>query len=438
MSDASLEFMSRYPDRVTLLPLRQSIGDRTGELYTMRDGLKYYLSAWSAETWDVDAVVSSRIPIIKHMRVHAARQQGKALPSYRAHIGLEEMPILPFRDTVPWSQYQYPDTLMSYGMADAVIVNHQWLKAKIKPVLREVLSPAWQKQVLDKLHEAVPVRLTRLNLRTPEQMYQSGTFKLTFVGRMTNTKNFAGVTELFRKQFSYPLGKNKQSMEFLVSTNSTSAGASDFGEIDFIDIQKNDRTKFYNFLKDAHVAVSLTPVEDFSLTAYETLARGVPLIVYDFPWNAFLGPDYPFRANNEVEAYTMINAFAEDYAKMYNLFAEWESTWWKSYVEGPLNITTSDVLIKLLTDFENKRSEYLVGRGGSFREVAAQLSAKPDKELDLTAYLISTDIPLVSLADAKPSYSVATARFPLILVLKAILIEMGWRDTKKCGYLVRD
>lgn len=437
VSEETSAFLSRHADRVTLLPLRQSISDRAGELYTMRDALKYYLSSWSAETWDTDVVLSSRIPIIKHMRVHAARQQGVSMPSYRAHIGLEEMPILPFRDTVPWSQYQYPDTLMSYGMADAVIVNHQWLKSRIRPVLREVLSPAYQKQVLDNIHEAVPVRLERLNLRPPEQMYQSGPFKLTFVGRMTNTRNFAGVTELFRKQFSYPLGKNKQEMEFLVSTNSTSAGASDFGEIDFIDIQKNNREQFHSFLKDAHVAVNLTPVEDFSLSTYETLLRGVPLIVYDKPWNAFLGPDYPFRAHSELEAYTMVNAFAADYSSMYEMFRKWEANWWADYVAGPLNITTSDVLIKLLTDFDTRRNEQIVGRGGSFREVAEKLTKESGTELDLTAYLKADGVPMVSLEDMNPSYSVSTARFPLILVLKAILHEMGWRDTQRCGYLVR-
>ena len=42
------------------------------------------------------------------MQVHASRVQGMAMPSYRMHVGLEEMPVLPFRETVPWSNELYP------------------------------------------------------------------------------------------------------------------------------------------------------------------------------------------------------------------------------------------------------------------------------------------------------------------------------------------
>lgn len=435
MDEQAAKFMSKHSDRVTLLPLEQSTCDRLSELYMLRNDLRFYLNPWNASTWDTDVVISSRIPVLKHMQVHASRVQGMAMPSYRMHVGLEEMPVLPFRETVPWSNELYPDTLMSYALTDATIVCHQWLKSSIRPVLREVLSPAYQKLVLDKLHEVVPVKLQRLNLR--HELYDHGKFKVTFVGRMTGTRNFGDVAELFRKQFSYPLGKNKQDMEFLISTNSESMGAGKYGETDFIDLQMNNREEFYEFLKSAHVAVNLSTVEDFSLSTYETLLAGVPLIVHDRPWNAFLGKEYPFRVKSEVEAYAMVNAFARDYAGQYARFAEWESTYWASYVQGPLNITASEVLITLLSGFESRRAEAIATKGGVFRQRMVELNSQTQgNELNLNSYLVETQKSKLH-DQVQEHYSLALGRFPSNLILKMILHEFGWRDSRTCGVLVR-
>lgn len=429
------EFMSRHGDRVRLLPLEQSTCDRLSEMYMLRNDLRFYLNPWSASTWDTDVVISSRMPVIKHMRVHESRMQGSAMPSYRMHIGLEEMPVLPFRDTVPWSDELYPDTLMSYALTDATVVCHQWLKDSLRPVLREVLSPAYQKRVLDRLHEAVPVKLQRLNMKS--SLYTGGKFNVTFVGRMTGTRNFGDVAELFRKQFSYPLGKNKQEMQFLISTNSQSMGAGKYGETDFIDLQMNNRQQFYEFLNSADIAVNLSTVEDFSLSTYETLLAGVPLIVHTRPWNAFLGADYPFRVTNETEAYALVNAFASDYEQQYLRFRRWENTYWKTYVEGSLNITASETLVKLLEDFQTRRNNRIDGHGGSFRQEMQKLhDSTTGNRIDLNAYI--QEAGKSKLFDSvAPHHSLALGRFPSTLILKMVLQELGWKDSLECGVLVR-
>lgn len=433
MEKQDWDFMDRFKDRVTLLPLEQSTSDRVSELHMLRNDLRLYLNPWSEYTWDTDVVLSSRMPVLKHMRVHASRFMGQQMPSQRAYIGIEEMPILPFRDTVPWSEWQYADTLMSYALSDSTLVCHQWMKGLLKPVAKEVLSPAWAKKVLDNVHEVVPVKLQRLRLKT--DLYSSGPFKLTFVGRITGTRNFGDVAELFRKQFSYPLGKNKQDMQFLVSTNSEAAGAGKYGETDFIDLRMNNREQFYEFLKTAHVAVNLSTVEDFSLSTYETLLAGVPTIVDDHPWNAFLGPDYPFRCNSKLESYALVNAFAGDYAAQYQRFRDWESTWWKSYVEGPLNVTTSEKLITILEAFECRRSTFLKGKGGSFVERLREVEVV-DGQMDLTKYFKEKDTCRMEHTVAA-HFSLPLGRVPSTLMLKLLAEQAGWKDTNKTGVMKR-
>ena len=426
MEEADWTFMKRFEDRVTLLPMSQSTSDRLSELYMMRNSLRFYLNPWCLKCWDVDVVVSSRMPVMKHYGIHSSREGSKAMKHSRMYVGLEEMPVLPFRDTVPWSSVVYPDTLVSYGLLDAVLVNHQWMTKLLRPYLREVLSPAWQKKVLENLHEVVPVKLDRLKMK---KEYHGGDFNVTFVGRITGTRNFEGALDVFRKQFSYPLGKNKQAMKFLVSTN-TEAVNVDYGETDFIDIQMNDRPKFYSFLDQAHVAVNLSTVEDFSLTTYETLRAGVPTIVGTYPWNDFLGPDYPFRVKNNVEAYGMLNAFAADYATMYHKFKAWEATWWKSYVEGPLNVTTSERLLQLIAKFEEHRKEQFHA-APSFQEM---LDGTPqaDGKLDLSAYLKKHG---KMFSEVQESFSLTLGRYPTTLFLKLAAMQQGWRDTNQCGIM---
>lgn len=433
MQEEDWKFMGKYPDRVTLLPLEQSTSDRVSELHMLRNAQRFYLNPWCKHTWDADVVISSRMPVIKHMRVHASRYTGKELPSQRAFIGLEEMPILPFRHTVPWSEFQFPDTLMSYALNDLTLVNHQWLTASLKPVLREVLSPAYQKRVLDRIAEVVPVKLKRLILKS--QMYSGGPFNLTFVGRITGTRNFGDVAELFRKQFSYPLGKNKQDVQFLVSTNSESMGASMYGEVDFIDFQMNNREQFYSFLTQAHVAVNLSTVEDFSLSTYETLMMGVPMIIRDHPWNAFLGSEYPFRCSSDLEVYAMINKFASDYEEMYKKFAHWEATYWADYVAGPKNLTTAEALISWLEGFLKRRTAQLQGKGGSFVEQLHSI-APVDGVLDLTKHIEEHGTSVMT--DKVPDhFSLPVGRVPNNLVLKLVAEREGWIDTNQTGVMVK-
>lgn len=431
MQPEDWEFCQRFSDRVTLLPLEQSTQDRLAELMMLRNSLRFYLNPWNLDCWDVDVVVSSRIPMLKYYPLHSARQGSRKLPSHRYFVGLEEMPLLPFRDTVPWSDWMYPDQLVSYGLTDATLVNHQWMAQSLKPALREVFSVAWQKRILEKLHEVVPVKLERFKT---EKTYTDGDFNVTFVGRITSTRNFQAALDVFRDQFAFPLGKNKQKMRFLISTNSQTV-TGEYNDWDFIDLQMNDRPKFYEFLKQAHVAVNMTTVEDFSLSTYETLKAGVPIIVGTYPWNEFLGSSYPFRVKNETEAYAMLNAFAANYTAMYEKFKSWESSWWDFYVNrSGLNVTTSERLLELLGKFESWRSEKL-GEGGYYLEHLSKVPVVNGK-IDMNAYLKENG-KMFERGKIKEEFSLPLGRYPNTLLFKLVAQRHGWKETNQCGVMTK-
>ena len=134
-------------------------------------------------------------------------------------------------------------SLAAYQSAGAIVINNLWTKAQVDKVARRWLSPSRVKELQASMHEAVPVRLERLAM-CPKPM--SKTLNVVFCGRMTGTRNFKEVAELFRKQFSYPLGKNGVELRFIVSTNSQSTGSTNVGDISFVEVQKNNRQQFHS------------------------------------------------------------------------------------------------------------------------------------------------------------------------------------------------
>lgn len=425
------DFFDAQPgrERVTLVDIFTNRTDRTSELYMLRAGYHEVLHPLSRDHWDIDVVISSRIPVIKHMVVHSNRPGSAKMRSPRMFIGMEDVPCLPFRDTVAWHDHLYVDTLTSYALADAVILNGMWTKKLLRPVLREVLSPAYQKKVLDNLYEANSVKLERL--RMGRSYTQGEDFNIGFVGRITATRNFNDVAEIFRNQFSYPLGPNKKHIKFGISTNSQSSGAGDPGEIDFIDLQMNDRPKFYEFLDKQHLVLNLSSVEDFSMSTYETLLHGVPMIVYAQPWTELLGPDYPFRVKNEVEVYAAINRFTTNYEQEYAKFVAWEATWWAAAVASPIwNVTTGEKVIQLIEDFEVRRREAYKHQGVSMRE--RLLPYTHDQTLNLNDFVFD------GLSKDSKTTSLSLGRVPSSLVWKMVAYSLGYKDTMTTGVMTKD
>jgi hypothetical protein len=424
-SEHEKAFLGRFADRVTLLPLEQTTSDRTSELYMLRNRLRYYLNPWNPYCWDADMVVSSRMPVLKHFQVH-----GERVPHLeyhlRAHVGLEEMPILPFRETVPWHNVLGLDTVASYGLVDRVLVNHLWMVQYLRPFLRETLSPAWQKRVLSKIREVVPVKLGRLNTN---KTWEGGQFNVGFAGRPTVAHSFHDLSELFRLHYAYAQGVNT-SMSFSVSSH-VGTGPTDFGEIDFIEFHNNNREGYFKYLKNTQALVTFSVGEDFTMTIYEALQAGMPIVMKRAPWNDYLGDSYPFKVNTVTEGYAMLQSLASDYELQYQRFRDWENTYWAAFVASDRNTSTTEALSQTISWFEQLRSERYKDSGKSW---TAKYKDSDLTEINLTEVLNHDKV----MVDYPPEhFSRAVGKSPSLLMAKLKMLDLGWKDTNKCGVMVR-
>jgi hypothetical protein len=425
-----------YRERVRVVPKRYDPLDRVREMFQFDDEMMGLSAIGASPFYDFDVVLTSRISQLAMFKMTTRESTAYAKGSFRAVIGLDEMPIFSFQESVPWGDRGEIHTLANYLIADGVVVNNLWALEKIKNAAKTHLSPADLLKLDEVAHEAVPVKLQRLNLRPTKQGYHDGdAFTLAFTGRITGTRNFKAVAELFRQHFSYPLTKNKDHLKFVVSTNSKSSGSSNYGEIDFIEFQYNSRAKFHEFLThEATAVVNLSEVEDFSLSTYEPLLFGLPVIVADRPWSQFLGKDYPFRVKGAVEAYALVKALIEDYPTQYTKLRQWEETTWKAIVEGPTNTTTCERVQRKLAQFEEGANQYVkeTGIGGKYKLLADAAQQRGKTYVDLLS--------MIELEEGKldrPLEKTPLMKRPDIQILKLLMYQRGYVDTLRPGIMMK-
>lgn len=418
--------------RVRRLPVRAAVVDRMGALLSFGDELVQLSLPTSADCWDADVIVTTRIPQISNFRKNSGRPSSFKKGTLRGIFGLDDIPMLSFRDTVSWSGFSDLHTISQYLGADGIILSDLWTKKEMLRAARHWITPSKVMELDKNVHEALPVKLQPLQLHNKWKPGQD--FNVVFTGRVTGTRNFVEVAEVFRKHFAYSLGKSH--VKFIVSTQSQSFGAIDPGEIDFMTIEKNSREQFHALLKErAHVVVNLSTVEDFSLSTYEPLLYGVPVVVADQPWSAFLGNDYPFRAKDFTAAYSLVKGMIEDYDGEYLSFKQWHDNTWLKLVQGPRNRSTSEVLCSLvkthMKDVFSRLEEG--GMGGKFREIAATITQGDLQEVDILAYLLEKN----QITWHKDWSHIPNTKKPNIHLLKLIMMQMGWRDTPATGVMKR-
>ncbi len=427
-------FVTQMSDRVRLLPYPYQPQDRIAEMNKCDELLARYLGPAGYDCWDWDVLLTSRVPQLPFMRNVSGRELNYPHGTPRLFLGMDEMPMFSFRDTIAWASNGNMDlaSLAAYQSAGGVLMNNLWSKTAIEQVARQWLAPSKVRQLMPAIHECVPVKLERLKLN-PRPMGKE--LRVAFCGRMTGTRNFKEVAELFRKQFSFPLGKNGVEVKFVISTNSLSSGSTKHGDISFVEVQHNDRAKFHALLDDVHVVVNLSTVEDFSLSTYEPLLHGAPVIVFDKPWTGFLGADYPFRVANFTQAYALITAFAKDYVGEYLRFGAWEDNTWKGVVEGPQNRTTVEAVDSLVTEHQ----AYLFDRiaktegGAVYREIVAACDKSDGNVVDALSVARAMD----RFVDKGDSYAIPVGKRPNLYLLKPYMNMAGWRDTNQPGVFRR-
>lgn len=428
------EHLEQFKDRVKLIPYPYQYLDRMAELYRFGQELYDYVSPNPNSTWDYDAILTSRIPQIPNFKVNGGRPVGFKEGSYRPVIGLEEMPVFSFRKTVSWGNTGHVDlaSLSAYYHSEKVVVNHLWAEKNILQVGRKFLAPSQVVKLKSKIEEAVPLKLSRLEENRKEI---GDTIVVAFCGRISGTRNFKEVAELFRKHFSYAVGKQKK-VKFVVSTHST-AGSTNLGEIDFIEIRHNNRKQFHQMLKEeVHVVVNLSTVEDFSLSTYEPLMFGIPVIVADRQWSDFLGEDYPFRADNFTAAYALVKDFVDDYNACYDAFTNWEKTTWKDLVESERNVSTSEKVQEILEAHEKELIAYVDQKDDGFlryREIVQKITDSDMKEVDLIRYCEEHK----EMEHKDDWNAVPIAKRPNVYLLKVLMLQAGWVDTNEIGVFRR-
>lgn len=436
--EEQMAFLKQFPERVTCYPYPYIQADRVEEMWKLHERMIHLLSPGDTPLWDIDVVLTSRLSQIPYMRNVSNRETNYHKGSQRMFIGLEEMPIFSFRDTVAWAAGGNMDlqSLASYQAAHAIVINNLWSKREIMKIAKDWLSPSRCLDLAKSMHEVLPVKLQRLAKKKASAAKQ---LNVVFAGRMTGTRNFKEVAELFRKHFSYPLGKGDKEVKFIVSTNSASTGSVNVGEIDFMDVQHNNREQFHALLQDvADVVVNLSTVEDFSLSTYEPLLFGVPVIVPDRPWAGFLGPTYPFRAKDMTQAYAMVKDFAVDLPGQMKKFHEWEDLYWANFVKGIKNVSTAEVVGDLISSWqEGLHARLMQSEGGQlYRDIIARIEADGLKEVEPLTY--AREKMEVFVTNAAQFKGIPVGKRPNAHLLAVYMRLAGWHDTNKPGVFVKE
>ncbi len=205
IDQVDLDFVGRYPDRVTVVPYPYMIRDRVSEMFRFTDKMVQLLAPGVSPIWDYDVVLTSRLPMLPFMRNVSGRESNYPKGTPRLFLGIDEMPMFSFSDTVAWSPNGNMDmpSLAAYLTAHGVLLSNLWAKPEIVRVARAQLAPSKVMALSDAVHECVPVKLERLKLCELTPVDKE--LRVGFCGRMTGTRNFDEVAELFRKQYSYPL-----------------------------------------------------------------------------------------------------------------------------------------------------------------------------------------------------------------------------------------
>lgn len=435
-------FLQRHTDRVKLFPYPYLQSDRLEEAFKLHEDLIYLLSPGDTPIWDYDVVLTSRISQLPFMRNMAGREANFAHGTHRLFVGIECMPIFSFRDTVAWASGGHNDlmSLAAYGSAGAIMIADLWTKNEVMRCARKWLTPSRVMDLAPAIHEVLPVKCQRLDTSQPKPL--EDVLNVVFTGRMTGTRNFGEVAEMFRKLYSYPLNRGGKEMKFIVTTNSLSTGSGDMGDLSMLEIQYNNRTKFHELLKTrAHVVVNLSKIEDFSLSTYEPLLFGVPVIVPMQPWTDFLGKDYPFRVLDASSAYAVVKLFATDYAGQMEKFRAWEKTTWAKFVASPQNRSTLEGLVPLLEAHEKALVQKMQDMEGGlmYKEIVSAINASGESEVDALKFARSMPPPNgpFFITNSKVFKGIPIGKRANAYLLKVFLNMCGWRDTNIPGVLTR-
>jgi hypothetical protein len=150
---------------------------------------------------------------------------------------------------------------------------------------------------------------------------------LVFAGRLEKTAaRIESINEVFKNQF---ILHSERIEPKILSVSAPLCRAEEQLEKDAMEVLHLGRNDFWKMAKERmDLALYFHVDGGLLMSIFEPVSFGVPAIVKDAPWSrSVFGDRYPFYADNETQAYGLVNMFLNDYAGMYAQFVQWFEAW---------------------------------------------------------------------------------------------------------------
>lgn len=349
--------------------------DRTREYVTFRYDMLEKL-CFNGTLWDFDIVVTVRSGLAALYKLHLMSPRQSGLHFTKEVWVIEDMPLMSFKKSVLQLESDVQDrfTIDGYLAADRAVVMSYHEKGEALRVARNWYAPSVVRELGTKLKEVLPVQFTEFKKKDPEKFFEPGKdqrFCVAYVGRlMASTTNIDTIYKVMTNQW---IIRGGDKVRMMVLTNSA-GGKKKVQPPDYMEKFYASREEFWRIARDEmHVLMIMHEESGFLLSMMEPMLLGTPAIVAREKWSVGqLGKDYPFFVDTEMEAYTMLKLFYEDYAGMYERYARWVDEW---FVPTYTKRFAEDLLYDVLSDYLHEYETTVLER---YREKAP---TKGDNEI---------------------------------------------------------
>jgi len=324
VTEEDMKWLPQDP-RVAYIRVHQH-KDRTKEYVTFRDQMDMHV-AFNGDLWDFDILVTVRTPMVPMMKMIMTSPRQLSHPWMKEIWLIEEMPMMNFKKSVATlnSDVQELMTLSGYRGADRVWIMSYHEKSRIIQAAKQFFQPTEVMCLEKNIKEVVPAQFEEFRLKSEAGYFTPGEgrpFCISYVGRFAADTNLDKIYSAMSNAWVLR-GDTVRLLVLTVSTGGVGMPP------DHIEMQRAPRDEFWRICReDMHLLVNLHDESGFSLGLIEPMMFGVPAIVTKRAWAVgILGPDYPFYVTGEMEVYTWMKLFYEDYAGMYAKFMAWHASY---------------------------------------------------------------------------------------------------------------
>ena len=310
-------------ERIRYFPITQH-KDRTKEYVTLRDEMDK-LIAFNGELWDFDIMITVRAGLVPLLKMISTSPRQVSHAWTKEIWIIEEMPLMAFKKSVAVLHPDVQDlyTISGHLAAEVSLVMSYHEKPKMIQAAMQWLAPTHVRALDKKMTEVIPSQLKTFALKDPAFYFVPGAgkpFCISYVGRLgSGGTNLDKIYSAMTKQWIIRGGNKVRLLVLTVSTAGTGMPP------EHIELQRAPREEFWRIAREEmHLQIVMHTEAGFLLALAEPLSFGVPAIVLRANWAVgMLGKDYPFYVSGELEAYTLMKLFYEDYAGMYARFTKW-------------------------------------------------------------------------------------------------------------------